>query len=122
MDIASDIGDIKLRLLPDHPGPVRVVSDIGDIHLALPLDRIGRLVSDTDLGSLRVRLEGMVLQVIRQRSHHFDAQFGPSSEPVIDLTSDIGDIIVDSYSREDGQTATQPPVAAAAASPPPGLP
>ena len=122
VDIASNIGDIRLKLLPGAPAPVRVVSDIGDIYLTLPLDRIGRLITDTDLGSLRLRLEGMMLQVIRQRSNHFDAQFGESSEPIIDLTSDIGDIIVDSYSREGGPTATEPPVAAAAASPPQGIP
>jgi hypothetical protein len=97
VDLSSGVGDIRLRLLPGEPAPVTVRSDVGDIRLRIPTDRTGRLVADTGIGSLDVRLEDLPMRVLRQRPNHFDVQLGQTTDPLIDLTSGIGDVVITTY-------------------------
>jgi len=100
VDVRTDLGDVHVDLLAVTQGPVSVHSQLGDIHLRLPSNRQGRLVADTDLGSLRLKLEGILMRMLRHRGHHFDAELGGMAEPGLDLTTDLGDVVITTYPAE----------------------
>ena len=104
VDVRTDCGDIQVHLLAENQGPVTMHSGLGDVRLRLPSNRQGRLVADTDLGSLRLKLEGILMQTLRQRGHHFDAELGGMAEPGLDLSTDMGDVVITTYPAQDRAT------------------
>lgn len=101
VDARSDVGDVHLRMLPGKSEAIRAASDVGDVVVHIPSNQKGLLEADTDVGDVNVRLEGVTLKNFRHRHHRVSAALNGASDPLIDLSSDVGDVVVRAYSASD---------------------
>ena len=97
VDLATSVGEISLKVLSGSRGGVRARTSVGDIGIRLPPGWKGKLLADTDLGSTVVGLGSVTMTNVRHRRHHFSAEIGESSKPIIDASADIGDVTVKVY-------------------------
>jgi len=103
INLRTDVGQADLTLLPHNPDTVLVQTNVGDIRVHVPETRPGKLVADADVGSLSVFLGDVAIRNVRQRSHHFSAELaevGGPAGPIIDLTTDVGDVMVRGYDAQ----------------------
>ena len=92
IELVTAFDDIELRLRAGNPGDVRVATEFGDVDVQLPQDRTGRVLADTDFGSVDAHFGPVPIRLHRARSHHFDAELAGSATPLLDVTTDFGDI------------------------------
>lgn len=95
IDVRTDVGDARLRVLPGDEDDVKARTQVGELTVELPVGRKGRLKAGADVGSLRLRLESLTL---RGEAHRLEADLGGASTPTLDLATDVGDLTVRSYS------------------------
>ena len=60
-------------------------------------DQQGSILADCDVGNVRLSIDDAKIKTLCERRHHCTAQLGDSRTPAIDLTSDVGDIRIDSF-------------------------
>lgn len=92
IELVTAFGDIELRVRAGNPGDVRVATEFGDVDVVLPPDRTGRVLADTDFGSVDAHFGPVPIRLHRARSHHFDAELAGSATPLLDVTTEFGDI------------------------------
>jgi hypothetical protein len=95
--LRSDVGDVRLRVLPDAAGAVTASSDVGDIVADLPVSRRGLLSATTGVGDVRIRLENVLMNKYHQRNNFVTAELGGDAEPPIEFSSDVGDVVIRTY-------------------------
>jgi len=100
IELVTAFGDVELRVCAGNPGDVRVATEFGDVDVQLPRDRTGRVLADTDFGSVDAHFGPVPILLHRARSHHFDAELAGSASPLLDVTTDFGDVDIRTYKAD----------------------
>lgn len=103
VNLRSGVGDVKLRLRATSEKGVKVSTDVGDVFIQLATNQQGRLAANTDVGSVNLNLDGLSLREFRHRGHHASAMLGDASEPMIDLSSDVGNVVIKTYRADQAE-------------------
>lgn len=98
VELQSNVGSVCLKLLPSTAETVKVSTDVGDVRVYLTSEQQGRIVADCDVGSLRIDLDSPLKKNMHVRRNHARAEMGDSDKPVIDLSTDVGDVYVGAFS------------------------
>lgn len=100
LELVTAFGDIELRVRAANPGDVRVATEFGDVDVELPQDRAGRVLADTDFGSVNAHFGAVPIRLLRARSHHFDAELAGSATPLLDVTTEFGDVDIRTHKTD----------------------
>jgi hypothetical protein len=106
VDLRSNVGNVTLKLTPTAGKQVKASADVGDVTVHLASSQQGRLSADADVGSVSLGLEGVTLREFSSHpAHHASAQIGDASEPLITLSTDVGNVNIRSYSAPAAATS-----------------
>ena len=97
VDLKTSVGDVRLRLLQGSSDDVLVRTSIGDIHIAMPDGWKGKILADADIGSTSAHLGSLFMGSVRHRRHHFTADLGEASQPVLQVMTEVGDVHLRTY-------------------------
>lgn len=97
VDLKTSVGDVRLRLLQGSSEDVQVRTSIGDIHVAIPEGWKGKVLADADIGSTSAHLGSLFMGSVRHRRHHFTADLGDASQPVLQAMTEVGDVHLRTY-------------------------
>lgn len=96
IDVRTDVGDITLRVLPDSPKEVSVRTGVGEVRTYLPKGRVGIVNAVAGVGRVHAWLTDINLTIREQRQDRFAANLGDQSQPVLDVSSGVGDVVLQS--------------------------
>ncbi len=77
---------------------MQIRTSIGDIHVAIPEGWKGKVLADADIGSTSAHLGSLFMGSVRHRRHHFTADLGEASKPVLQAMTEVGDVHLRTYS------------------------
>lgn len=96
-DLMTSVGSVRLKLLKGSSEDVQIRTSIGDIHVAIPDDWKGKVLADANIGSTSAHLGSLFMGSVRHRRHHFTADLGDASQPVLQAMADVGDVHLRTY-------------------------
>ena len=97
VDLKTSVGGVRLRLLQGSSEDVQIRASIGDIHVAMPEGWKGKVLADADIGSTSAHLGSLFMGSVRHRRHHFTADLGDASQPVLQAMTEVGDVHLWTY-------------------------
>lgn len=97
VDLKTSVGDVRLKLLQGSSADVQLRTSIGDIYVAIPDGWKGKVLADADIGSTSAHLGSLFMGSLRQRRHHFTADLGDASQPVLQAMTEVGDVYLRTY-------------------------
>ncbi len=97
VDLRSNVGNVNLRLRQKCDKGVKLTTDVGNVSLQIATNQQGKLSANTDVGSVYLNLDGLKLREFRHRDHYASATLGDASDPAIDLSADVGNVVIKTY-------------------------
>lgn len=94
VDARSNVGDIKVTVIPGAVAPITLGADVGTITLTMPALGWGEIDASCGTGDANVRLEGVAVDQVRSEDDLFRAKINGGVGPMVQARSGVGDVTV----------------------------